>query len=481
MDSDDAAPLALEQALPSEPVHDHPLQRMFERDDAPAGERTPKPPVSGTSTPRPGALAQATTQAATPAPAPPATPAAATPNRAERPAGGGFAGLGSTPFRFGVGSRAQATPVAKDAPPADAASEGSPRDTLGAPAPSLVTHSTSLAAIGEATQDEAPSPPGTSPNGASDGMAPSLSQSSTSPELDADEIDSPRQSPALRRVGRMPQSMPRSASQRPLRLVSSSSSLGWETQSKTRDDARRTEATKAPDAPSFLGEPYSGFRPQGIMSRTRSRSGGAADLRSRPAASHHASQSFTGRTRLAPLQILSRVSDAPPKSSVSMDGTLPTSSLSFLPKDELGTDKAHRRKQHGGSDPTLLKTPLLSLPKPGVRGHAREASEPVAVSEVPQRLAPLPPRTAPQTPDSKSTPDPPKDVFQTSPAPPAHAPFEGPALRPLDLANLMNRQELHTELTQTVNDLGAWLDALALGLSTVLAPSPLYHKSPRGT
>ena len=453
---------------------------MFERDDAPAGERTPKLPASGTSTPRPGALTQAAAQTVAPAPAPSATPAAATPNRAERPAGGGFAGLGSTPFRFGVGSRAQATPVAKDAPPAGALSEGSPCDALSTPAPSLVTHSPSLAAIGEAAQAEGSSPPGTSPNGASDGMASSLSQSTTSPELDADEMDSPRQSPALRRVGRMPQSMPRSVSQRPLRLVSSSSSLGWETQSKTRDDARRTDATKAPDAPSFLGEPYSGFRPQGIMSRTRSRSGSAADLRSRPAASHHASQSFTGRTRLAPLQILSRASDGP-KSSVSMDGTLPTSSLSFLPKDELGTDKAHRRKQHGGSDPTLLKTPLLSLSKPGVRGHAREASEPVAASEVPQRLAPLPPRMAPQTPDTKSTPDPPKDVFQTSPAPPAHAPFEGPALRPLDLANLMNRQELHTELTQTVNDLGAWLDALALGLSTVLAPSPLYHKSPRGT
>lgn len=416
-----------------EPAQDHPLKRLFDHGEE-SGDRTAKPTPTATNTLRPPA-----------APAPVVQPPPSQPNRTERPAGSGFTGSGATPFRFGIGSRAEPKEAREPRPEPPA----SPKNDTGEPALSLPSRSPSLAALDEAEQGDSRTSPSASPVEA-ELLAPSLSQPS-SPD-DEDEDASPPSSPALRRVGRIPIHKRPDDPVPALRTAHSSSSLGLDALSKTPDEGRKGDAPKSSDIPSFLEEPFTGFRPQGAISRTRSRSGSVADLRGRGYL-HQSSHSLSNRPRGVPMQPSSRSQPEPLSSAARKPvGTLPSSaSLSVLPKPE---EKVHRRKQHGGSDPTLLTTPLSTF------GHARKVSDPPPQLD---EAMPLPPRrTVPTLPDAE------KDVFHT----PATELFEGPPLRPLDLANLMNRQELHTELMQTVNDLSAWLDAVALGLATVLTPPP---------
>ena len=457
-DSDDGLPPHTDNTPPAEPMQDHPLKRLFDAHDAePAAAPAPAPSATK---PTPSA-------ASTPRLAPPA----ATPARTERPAGSGFTGSGATPFRFGIGSRAEApsapapppAPSAPPAPPAPSAPPSEPpTEPSDTPAASVVSRSPSLAAIDEVEHAETHTTPSTSPFEPSEPFAPSLSQP-TSPEVDGgkSEGDSPRSSPALRRVGRFVPS--RRAVQPPaLRMAASSSSLGLDASRAAAADAeRRGDPSSRHDIPSFLEEPFAGFRPQGAISRTRSRSGSAADLRSR-AYAHQTTHSLTSRTRVVPMQPLLRlqpdVDGTSPKKAGGGTSPSPTALTASASLSVLGTseENAHLRKHHGGSDPTILANPLMSP------AHLRKTSDP-----------PLPndEGDAPRAPQRRHVPALPaldKDVFHTPPA----ALFDGPALRPLDLANLMNRQELHTELMQTVNDLGAWLDAIAAGLATVLVPPP---------
>ena len=449
-DSDDGLPTRADDTPPAEPVQDHPLKRLFDAADA---EPVPAPapaPAPSASKPAPGA-------ASTPRLAPPA----ATPARAERPAGSGFTGSGATPFRFGIGSRAEppAAPTPHPIPPAPSAEP--PPEPTDAATPSVVSRSPSLAAIDEAEHAETHTTPSTSPLEASEPFAPSLSQP-TSPDGEGgkSEGESPRSSPALRRVGRFVPSR-RTVQPPALRMAASSSSLGLDASRAAADAERRTDPAARNDIPSFLEEPFTGFRPQGAISRTRSRSGSAADLRSR-AYAHQTTHSLTCRTRVVPMQPLLRLQPdaegtSPKKAGAgttpSPTGHTASASLSVLGKSD---ENAHLRKHHGGSDPTTLLNPLMSP------AHLRKTSDlPLPIDE----------GDAPRAPQRRHVPALPaldKDVFHTPPA----ALFDGPALRPLDLANLMNRQELHTELMQTVNDLGAWLDAVAAGLTTVLTPPP---------
>ncbi|WFC94422.1 kinase that interacts with cdc31p [Malassezia brasiliensis] len=449
-DSDDGLPARTDDAPPAEPVQDHPLKRLFDAADA---EPAPAPaPASSATKPAPSA-------ASTPRLAPPAS----TPARVERPTGSGFTGSGATPFRFGIGSRAEPqtapAPAPQSTPPAPSAEP--PVEPSDGATPSVVSRSPSLAAIDEAEHAETHTSPSTSPFEANEPFAPNLSQP-TSPEEDGgkSESDSPRSSPALRRVGRFVPS--RRAVQPPaLRMPASSSSLGLDATRAAADAERRTDPVARNDIPSFLEEPFAGFRPQGAISRTRSRSGSAADLRSR-AYAHQSTHSLTSRTRIVPMQQLLRMppdtdGTSPRKAGVgttpSPTGLTASASLSVLGKSD---ENAHLRKHHGGSDPTTLLNPLMSP------AHLRKTSDlPLPIDE----------GDAPHAPQRRHVPALPtldKDVFHTPPA----TLFDGPALRPLDLANLMNRQELHTELMQTVNELGAWLDAVAAGLSNVLTPPP---------
>lgn len=429
MDSDDVTAPA-PPPLAREPLRDHPLNQLFSR-DADENDRTPKPPSSGFPTISPSALAPA-----------PYIQAPTQPKRPERPAGAGFSGSGATPFRFGMGSRADPKEVRVspfDPPPL-------PRIDSQDSAPSHASRSPSVAAIDETVHMDARTTPSTSSH-VPDLVVPSLSQPN-SPEKEYEESEWPRTSPALRRVGRMPVNV-RTPQQPTLRQAASSSSLGNDSTTKTPEEGRK----KMPETPSFLEEPFIGFRPQGVMSRTRSRSGSAADLRTRNYL-HHASHSLTSRTRIAPMQLMPRLTgDQEHGTTRKETAALPASaSLSVLPKPE---KQEHQRNKHGGSDPLLPTTPRSEIL------HAREASDPSPQRD--ESLALPPQRALPIMPDAE------KDVFHT----PTSDLFEGPPLCALDLANLMNREELHTELMQTVNDLGRWLDTLSMGLATVLAP-PLH-------
>ncbi|WFD41812.1 kinase that interacts with cdc31p [Malassezia psittaci] len=454
----------VETTLASEPVQqpDHPLKRLFDKtEDATSPSKTPLSDTSVSKSSQPKVSTIVNPKAPTPTPL-----SDSQASRSNRPAGTGFTGAGVTPFRFGIGSRAtnplsDPKPEKENEPVQDAHPELAKPDQKN-----------------ETAAKAPPMTPASPPSSTSDGKARSSSQAnpnSSSHELDS--APSPTQSnsadlpgtpdtssnatPVLRRVSRFTTSKPIHAQHPTLRMAVSSSSLMNETYASSMEEARKSEGSKSTNGPSFLEEPFSGFRPQGAISRTRSRSGSVADLRSR-AYAHSATQSLTSRTRLAPIPSLNITTDEADTSGkklreASEDDTatvLPSSgSLSKLPVPD---DSAHHRDQHGGSDPTLISTPQLQssqplyLSDPPTPDLLRESKKGLVSTLKPLSLA-----------NEK------RDVFQDNTT---STLFEGPALRSLDFAGLMNRQELHTELTQIVEDLGSWLDVLTFGIDRVLSP-----------
>ena len=139
---------------------------------------------------------------------------------------------------------------------------------------------------------------------------------------------------------------------------------------------------------------------------------------------------------------------------------------------------AHKRSQHGGSDPTMMATKMRSDQHllNASRKHEHDLSTKASEDDLST------PWTIPTTPDSPSTQNTtsPNDVFQAPVI--SVASFEGPPLRTLDYRALINRQDLQAEMVRTVEDLGTWLDALSAGLESVLHPTtpPLHHIEPRG-
>lgn len=342
--------------------------------------------------------------------------------------GTGFSGFGSTPFRFGLGSRADTSAATQRTPELAPSASRSP-------------------SLPEATVMRTPSlpdMPASSPSTSAAGSQPA------SPPLGSEDHEVfPHTPPALRRVGRIP--LQHRTPQRALRLVSSSSSLGMEARLHSVDEEKDSPGEARDKAHSFLEEPFEGFRPQGVMSRTRSRSGSAAELRGRASASTRRS---ARREALAD----------DPSTPVHLPSSVSLSSLPVPPPQ----DSSHRRKHHGGSDPTVSSmrdTPSTSM-------HTREASDPLGSGSTggSDERRPIAPDASHEGSISM------QDVFHASPDSVPCEPFVGPPLQPLDLFTLMQRPELHVELTQTVSALGAWLDALAQGLGQVLEPA-----RPRGT
>ncbi|WFC97726.1 kinase that interacts with cdc31p [Malassezia yamatoensis] len=449
--------------IASEPMQqpDHPLKRLFDRtQDA---NPPSKMPLSDTNISKPSQPKTPTivnTKVSTPTPL-----SDLQASRGNRQAGTGFTGAGVTPFRFGIGSRAT--------------------DPLSDPKLEKENEFVQDAQFEQLRSDQkkdivvkAPSMTPTSPPSSTpERKARSPSQANpTSSSYDLDSASSPTQSnlanspgspgassnatPVLRRVSRFTTSKPIDAQHPSLRMAVSSSSLMNEAYTSSIEEARKNEGTKSTNSPSFLEEPFSGFRPQGAISRTRSRSGSVADLRSR-AYAHQATQSLTSRTRLAPIPSLNISTDeeeisAKELQGSSRDGTTALPSSVSLSKLSVPDDAAHHRDQHGGSDPTLVSTPQS------------QPSQPFHLSDPP--TLDMPKHTKKglvSTLKPLSLANEKRDVFQDNTP---STLFEGPALRSLDFAGLMNRQELHTELTQIVEDLGSWLDVLTFGIDRVLSP-----------
>ncbi|PKI85144.1 kinase that interacts with cdc31p [Malassezia vespertilionis] len=422
-------------------ANDHPLARVFDAEGDKKPEQKRGAPPEKVATPLATSASAASIHSLTTAP-----PPSATPNRAERPAATGFSGHGTIPFRFGLGSRVDATPRSEPAhfepsTPSHDLNGTSKTTPMTSRSPSFAT-STDLKA------------------GSSTSLAATLSNASAtesnsaqgSPDSENNLLHRP--SPALRRVGRMPSNVGLRAPQTPLRLVSSSSSLSFDPQNRVR--------TWNADAPKFLDEPFPGFRPQGAISRTRSRSGSTSELRSRVGSAYQMAHSLSSRHRPSqePAGVPAR-NDRGLLAPSASDTSLAPTAASLLPgQPATAPDAPHQRKRHGGSDPTMNTTPYTRSPPSKGGVHIREASDPVTTSlHTPEKPPEAPPVYDPGI----------HDVFSV----PSWDPYmglEGPTPRPLDFARLMNRHELHTELLQTVHDLGTWLDTLSNGLATVLHP-----------
>ena len=442
-----------------------------------------------------------------------------------RPAGAGFSGSGSTPFRFGLGSRM--TEQAK--PPSSFSTANA---SSGHPASSSTTFTPPISGLSMSVPEAASAPTSISipvsrkgsmdesaksvvsplePPSALDVMATSSSSVSTSPQLPEsqsshsvpaspiveDPVESTRSSPALRRVGHIPNRAMRQTPLRTLRLVSSSSSLVWETQSAKRSVDEGRDST-----PSFLEEPYTaGSRPQGTLSRTRSRGhANTAAVTCAPAST----VSELPRSRSVPGNRLTRFlskqkeadqdgSPEPTDSPTTNLATLPSSvsltsldpystsvaNTSLPPAANARATSAHRRQHHGGSDPTMMGTARLRHDPTNSKRHVREYSD-QAKRPDPRDMRnwtiPAAPNVADATSDLSATT---QDVFHMPSKGSSVAPFEGPVLRTLDYAALLSRQELQAEMSRTVEDLCTWLDALAAGLDEVLhPPTRALHQHP---
>lgn len=111
----------------------------------------------------------------------------------------------------------------------------------------------------------------------------------------------------------------------------------------------------------------------------------------------------------------------------------------------------HLRRQHGGSDPTLPpgpSSPLLpASPQRMQNGVSVVDRQAMAAAQAAAAVA--------------------GGVFASS----SGGGGGGPPIRPLDLAGMQGREAIHAELARTVDDLGAWLDALA---ATLAQPNVLY-------
>lgn len=367
---------------------DHPLSQLFGGD--------PENPTPHTNH-RGGSIEAPVTSSPAPSSIVSVTKPQESPKRATSRPGAGFSGTGATPFRFGLGSRAD---VSKADPEPDLTKTRSPLST------SMSGHNSLTA-----------SPRSRSPTGESD----QSKSVPTSPQL-GEGGESPKHSPALRRVGHMPSNLMRKAPHRPLRLVSSSSSLVWETQSQKQSIDEGRPGDLANMKSSFLDEPFAGFRPQGLMSRTRSRSGSNADLK------RGLPRTLSGRTTAS-----SRTRES--EEDAFMDRM-----------EEMGT----------------LSSFYTHLPPSIPAGHQHRPSDPAVLT----------PKGSSDATDLHVAQDSALHVFQMMPSPTSAMPFHGPTLRTLDFHTLLHRTELQAEMARTVNDLCDWLDALAVGLEGVLQQPP---------
>ena len=355
---------------------------------------------------------------------------------AARRQGAGFTGLGATPFRFGLGSselareRSAGTSAASsDVQPSSQSSEKSAEP----PTPSSVASTPSY------TDAETRSP---------------RELASESEETEDTHDTVPTTPPTLRRVGNMGRPPPATSPLRPLRLVSSSSSLGTDFQGRRRghllDDSSSSvsRGTGARDAPSFLEEPYAGFRPQGVMSRTRSRSGSSADLRARAGAARaYRLPSAPSIPRLRAERDEARGDEG----GVGMSSSASYSPLTPPPDRSLSTSKS-------------LDSVVAAVAEAdsGARRGARASGTP--------RRGGTSGTSTPRSGGSETFYTPQRSLER------GYAPFEGPTLRPLNLGGLVHKQELHAELAHTVDELGVWLDALADGLGSALHPGAPLHR-----
>jgi len=119
----------------------------------------------------------------------------------------------------------------------------------------------------------------------------------------------------------------------------------------------------------------------------------------------------------------------------------------------LGSNRlsVHQRQQHGGSDPTM---PHSSEASPWSHAQSIRNSRNAIGGDL-SRSGSMARR------DRESVLEPGSWAEQNMPA--------GPPLRPLDLSQLMSKEEVHNELAQTVEELGEWLDVLGLSLGRAIA------------
>ena len=431
----DSTPSTQEAEAPINAPVDHPLKRLFVQES----EENAVPTRTVTSTPK--NLHVMTNK-------PLITPTARTNTR---PAAAGFSGTGSVPFRFGLGSRAAETfkskaPVSHvSADATDDAKMETNSDEV--PPPTDLPHTTSSSSI-------CPSPP----------LQESRSSTSLPSLRQEDSVESTPTSPALRRVGHIPNRTMRQAPVRTLRLMSSPSSLVRETPNEKRsiDEGHSNPLL-------FLEEPYGGIRTHSGFHASRSRgSSGLGETRSRSGTSRSVRSAASKHKDIE----VDGVSEPGDQSTV----TTLTSSASMT--SIVSPTGAHKRSQHGGSDPTMMATKMRSDQHllNASRKHEHDLSTKASEDDLST------PWTIPTTPDSPSTQNTtsPNDVFQAPVI--SVASFEGPPLRTLDYRALINRQDLQAEMVRTVEDLGTWLDALSAGLESVLHPTtpPLHHIEPRG-
>ncbi|WFD30227.1 kinase that interacts with cdc31p [Malassezia sp. CBS 17886] len=499
-----------------------------------AAPAVPAAPAAPTAPPPPAPMQLPT---APPVASPPTASPGAAPGAAR--SGSGFTGLGTTPFRFGFGGRSESKSSLRTAPPVAAdgiqvVPNGVPGIASDAPAtagwrgeggnpptaaggggdtgnPPTTTHDA------QTTPNAAPAAPSlpttrtnawptpipaslSTPTTPTDGAAGSSASVRTSLYGDSNDEASPSQSPVLRRVGRMPSSRPVGMHACVLEPSPSLRADGGPDGASTGPTPRTSPGVATPlshgedddesvasaatprggsmhlgasaksagDAPSFLEEPFAGFRPQAGITRARSRSGSAVDLRNR-------GPSVSRLPRLMSASFLKGLrseragEDKEPQCAEDAeadDGLSPMMSSASLATFALKTqsDRAsHQRKQHGGSDPTALMAPGLQTYAARARNAAArgwDASLYCGASAQEESFA---------------------DAFHDMASPSeAVVPFEGPALRPLDLTGLVSRHELHAQLSQSVHDLGLWLDSLSLGISTVLHPQCIMVAMPYG-
>ncbi|WFD23045.1 kinase that interacts with cdc31p [Malassezia equina] len=404
---------------------DHPLSQLFgaETDDS----------TTRTST----AIKPGPTEApVTSSPAPFTSISVAKPQESpKRPNGrpcAGFSGTGATPFRFGLGSRATETP----------------KTTSTDPEPSRTKTPLSVSVSGQNSLTASPSSRSPATESQQSKSVP------TSPQL-GEVLESPKQSPALRRVGHMPSNLSRKTPHRPLRLVSSSSSLKWETQSAKHHGEEAQQPDMAHLNPSFLEEPFTGFRPQGLMSRTRSRSGSNADAKRNLPRTLSSRSTISSKTRegeedafVDRMDDMATCSLLPPTASVS----------SSLPKGH---------SQRGSDTATLITMEHASAGNESMQEQMESRREPPNSTRVWMSKGGSEASDTHVAPENSL-----HDVFQMLPSPTSAVPFRGPPLRSLDVSTLLHRTELQAEMSRTVNDLCDWLDALAAGLEGVLQMKP---------
>lgn len=431
----DPAPLEQDAEAPMNAPMDHPLNRLFveETDENTTSTRTVTSTPKNVNSTIKKPLITSSTRTNT------------------RPAAAGFSGSGSVPFRFGLGSRATETtkPKASVSPVHVESTDDVKTETGGdqAPPPTDMPYSTSSSSIC---------------------ASPRLHESRSSMSLPSlhqeDPLESPRTSPVLRRVGHIPNRTMRQGPVRTLRLMASSSSLVRETQSgKHNTDEGRD------NPPPFREEPYAGPRTHGESQRSRSRgSSKTGETRSRAGTSRSV-RSTTSKHRDIETDGFSEPGD--PSAATTLTSSASMTSIA-------SQNAAHKRHQHGGSDPTMTATKMRSDQHYPSRSRRHERDMPTKASED----ASSTPWTIPTTPESPSLQDTtsPRDVFQAPVA--SVAPFEGPPLRILDYGALINRQDLQVEMARTVEDLCTWLDSLSAGLERVLHPTtpPLHQEEPRG-